>query len=191
MKNNKLKVGDLFMVSMRDIGFFYLSLSGSFMIDNIYKKSGKYDNVYFLLKYIGDNLCEEYYTGKLIQISYPIYEPDYYITKYAWYNSFWTLDKLHDKWKLFQELDKYILEYPLVIEPNKISYIESEKLFNNGEKGKVKENITYAFRESKLLYLNSKNKYLSKQYEEAYVEYMKDDFSKRKINSKVKKMKRG
>ena len=191
MNSEELKVGKLFMASMKDIGYFSLSNGGTYYINNLNDKLDKYDSVYFLLKYLGDNLCEEYYTGKILQISYPINEPEYYITKYAWYNSFWSQDKLHDKWKLFQELDRFILDYPLVIEPQNIMQPSTYELFNNGDKNKVKENLVHAFKNAKILYLKSKNEFINNEYANAYVEYMEYDFNKREVNNKNRKLRRG
>ena len=177
----KLNVGDLFMVDMRELSYISLSTNGDFYIQNLNKKSGRYDDVYFLLKYLGNNLCEEYYTGKVLQISYPINEPEYYITKYAWHNSNWPMNKTLDKWKLFQELDEFSLKYPLVVEPQFIKDVKTFEIFNNGDKDRVKQNLNHAIKDAKLLYLNSKKEFMATEYMNAYVEYIKDDFKKRAL----------
>lgn len=178
----ELKVGDLFTVYSSELKYVDLSSGGSFLLENINKlEEYNFPLTTFMCMYLGDNLCEEYYTGIKMQINNPIKDNDeYHVSIYAKHNHYSRFSNMFDGGKSFRELDKYTLAYPLIIEP---VYIHDTNLYvvcedNNEENTK---NVINTLNElAKKTYLESKTEYINEKYDEAVIEDMKISFQKRK-----------
>ena len=112
---SKLKKGDMFVVYNSELKYIDLSRSGSFIVNNINCLS-EYDFplITLLCVYLGDNICEEYYSHTKMQINNPVTRGEYYVSIYDKQNSLKSFDNIIDRGQGFNELEQFILDYPLV-----------------------------------------------------------------------------
>ena len=178
----KLKVGDLFVVNNSELKYVDLTDNGSFIVKSINTLSEyDYPLTTLLCMYLGDNICEEYYSHIKMQVNNPINDKDYYVSIYDKHNSFRSFDNFVDKGKNFNELEKFILNYPLVVEPIIIRDIKHYYVCENSNKDNTIDLMTKLNDMAKIKYLEAKSDYISSQYEKAFVEDMCISFQKRRI----------
>lgn len=178
----KLKVGDFFIVYSSELKYVDLSSGGSFLLGNINELSEyNYPLVTFMCMYLGNNLCEEYYSGIKMQINNSIRNGDeYYVSIYEKHNHNARFSNVFDRGKDFRELDKYVLDYPLVIEPVIMHETNQYVVCKNNSEENTRDVINRLNELAREIYLESKNEYINDKYDEAFVEDMKFNFQKRK-----------
>ena len=177
----KLKAGDLFIVYSSELKYANLTSNGSFVLGNInVLEDYDFPLTTFMCKYLGNNLCEEYYSGIKMQINNPINEDEYYISIYDKHNSRRSFKDVVDKWKDFNKLDEYVSNYPLIIEPIIIHDVNQYVVCKDNSKENTINVINWLNVIAKNTYSKSKKKYIEEQYNQAFVEDMKINFQKRK-----------
>ncbi len=178
----KLKVGDIFIVYSSELKCIDLSTSGSFLLRCI-NSLNDYDFplVTFMCRYLGDNICEEYYSGIKMQINYPLYEDQYYVSIYEKQNHYRGFENIIDKSNNFRKLDQYVLEYPLIIEPVSVNGVSNYVVCDNNSKENTLDVINKLNNMAKNMYLESKKKFIESQYDQAYVDDMIISFKKKTL----------
>lgn len=178
----KLKVGDIFIVYSSELKCIDLSCNGSFLLKCI-NSLDEYDFplVTFMCRYLGDNICEEYYSGIKMQINYPLYEDQYYVSIYAKQSCYRSFDNIIDKSKNFRKLDQYVLEYPLIIEPVSINDVHHYVVCDNNSRENTIDVINKLNNMAKNRYLVSKKEFIEGQYDQAYVDDMVTSFKKKTL----------
>ena len=177
---SKLKRGDMFVVYNSELKYVELSGSGSFVLSNINNVS-EYDFplTTLLCMYLGDNICEEYYSHMKMQINNPVTDKEYYVSIYDKQNS--SKDDIVTKAKGFNEIEKFVLDYPIVVEPMIIHNVNDYYVCENSNQENTINLMNKLNEIAKLKYLNSKKEYMANEYDKAYLENMKIEFQKRLI----------
>ena len=177
----KLKAGDIFVAYCSELEYVYLCSGGSFLLSKINGlEEYDYPLTTLLCMYLGDNVCEEYYSHIKMQVNNPINEKEYYISVYDKQNTLKAFDNIVDRGKNFKNLDEFILSYPLIVEPNNIYNANRYYVCESSNEENTIKLMTNLNEVAKAKYLESKNRYLSSEYDKAYVEDMCINFQKRK-----------
>ena len=178
---NKLTEGDIFIVYCSELKYATFSRSGSFILNNINRLS-EYDFplTTFMCMYLGNNICEEYYSGIKMQINYPIVENgEYDVSIYAKYSNYKAFTNEQEKMNKFNELNQYIKSYPLIIEPISINDISQYVVCEYNNSDNTKKVITKLNAMAEAVYLESVDEYNRKVADEEHVKKMILTFKER------------
>ena len=172
-----LKEGQIFACKISGLSRLVFDEKNIFSLKDIKQKQidNKISkNTYLLFQYIGDNLCEEYYTGKIFQIDY--------------FKNFRIIHEEDFVKKFSRDLD-----YPLVIcleEEKMLQFdIEDNEFKNEFSKNTRREDILTEiinsnYYETKENLKKHMNRIIDRDYSDAYLENAIYNFQKRKVKSK-------
>ena len=176
----ELKEGDIFAYKFMDIKHFKLDtlVSNSIYINPIDSIDYKNDNLkgtMLLFKYLGDNICEEFYSGYRFQMFDSLSSEPYYTYE--------------DNVEEFMQKYHHCLEYPLVLnilenEMHIINFDEQTKKRignNEGMEDEIRTALEYYYKGNKKRLEASMDILVSIDRKVAYTENMIFDFQKRKI----------
>ena len=128
------------------------------------------------MRYIGNHLCEEYFTNKKIQIlDYENDDPNIYVN----YNCSLKHFGGYEAFNKFLELHNFVLDYPLCFELNAIQNLDINQLSAYGTHEHLAKNT-----------LNRLESNALKEYKESFNELLKEDYNKALAENMIYEMKK-